>query len=54
MNPSAYGQPLTGRDSEFMEFLTLRRDAEHMTGVKLRLLRTRQRAGCLVPMDGGK
>lgn len=44
MHNSAYGLPLTGTDTEFSDFLRLRRDSDHMTGVALRLRRLRERA----------
>ena len=40
---SAYGLPLQGTDTEFYRFLRLRENAEHMTGVALRLRRMRER-----------
>ena len=41
---SAYGLPLIGTDREFMSFLAMRRDSDHMTGLALRLRRLRERA----------
>lgn len=41
---SAYGLPLIGTDREFSRFLAMRKDGEHMTGVRLRLRRLRERA----------